>query len=369
MLAFGWLEVWYEDGELMYYHVAEGNPRGPHWVVTWDVIPSLGMVGLVALPIAYFVPRDVIVNTTMWGLLPRLFGNSSGSINGDSGDSAAWTRMSEDEEGDVSSINDMLTTKGAKTKLPARLLIAIAMLTVYQLLLATWGWWFNFAHRSVHGGIFGGMLVLPAVLLIGSHVFEELQKLNREERHQDSSSSSSLTSIKSRAWAHRSQLLYLLKFSLLTGVVGALLSFVPHMFPSKRLSSSTWALVSLSTVGLVATTFMFFDKVLEFNTKKSFILLRSLGFNPFLCYNIVLVVGVNFEYFCFASKAREERAEVLLGILLPITVAAVAIWLYLRNQCIDTLKVTLGTTAIIVVGLVFKLVVASAPETDSLSLL
>jgi len=361
LLTLGWLGVWYDDDELLYYRVARDDPRGPHWVVAWDVIPALGMVGLVALPIAYFVPRDVMVSNRFIRWLPV-------GVREDNGDQGVWSKMSdygEGEEGggDITSVNETSTsTMTNKARIPARLLTAIGMLSVYQLLLATWGWWFNFAHRSVHGGIFGGMMVLPAVLLIGSHVFEELQKMNTEENH-DSAGSGGVSGIKARAWIHRRQLLYLLKFTLITGITGGLLSFVPHMFPSKRLSSSIWALVSLSTVGFVAMFFMFFDKVLQFNTKRSFLLLRSLGFNPFLCYNIVFVVGVNQDIFCFASKAREERAEILVGILLPITVAVVSIWLYLRNRCIDTLKVTLGTTAIIVLCLVFRIVVTSAPET------
>jgi hypothetical protein len=248
--------------------VKEVAPGVEMFVVSWDVIDSIGFIGLMCIPFM-FLPRKI------------------------------------------------------------RLITSYGMMGVYQTMLFIPNtYWREYALKSVHGGVLGGIFVLLPIVLIGSYV-GEYYIMEKEIP----------TGEKNRKMA---------VFALINLAVGLMLWAVPGGYPNKRMSTMSWAVLSLSGIILGMLVFVRTDYKTEDYPNLSpanrfrITLLKAYGMNPLLIY----VLAAAPDLFT-AGLSIELQLAIWAIMITAITIIAYA--LYRKNTAISTHRVALTLIIILAV--------------------
>ncbi|MCK4953632.1 hypothetical protein KAS14_07600 [Candidatus Bathyarchaeota archaeon] len=248
--------------------VNEIIPGVEMFVVSWDVIDSIGFVGLICIPFM-FIPKKL------------------------------------------------------------RLIISYVMMTFYQAMLFIPGtYWREYALASVHGGILGGIFVLTPIVLIGSYIGEYY--------------------IMEKGIPSNEKNKKLAVFAAINLAIGLLLWVIPGGYPNKRMSTMSWAVISLAViiVGMLVFAYADYDaknySKLNKANKFRITLFKAYGMNPLLIYILAAAPDL------FEASLSTELQLIIWGVMLTaITIIAYA--LYRKNNVISTTKVTLSLIVILIV--------------------
>ncbi len=223
----------------------------------------------------------------------------------------------------------------------ARLIIAYAMMTFYQVMIfVPESMWRQYAIASVHGGIFGGTLVLTTITLIGSCV-GEYYLLDKET-------------------PRRKKNIMLVVLGLVNLAVGIALWAIPGGFPNKRQSTMSWAAISMAVIigGLLAFVFTDWkdEDYLKLNpaNRARIVLFNAFGQNPFLIFIIAEVLSGVLDV---ADITLDPVLSVVYWIVGLSAIAFVAIMLYKKGKVISTTKIALFivvlllTVGVLLIGL------------------
>ena len=252
--------------------VKEIAPGVEMFIVAWDVIDSIGFVGLICIPFM-FLSRKL------------------------------------------------------------RLVISYVMMSFYQVMLFLPNtYWREYALASVHGGILGGIFVLAPIVLIGSYVGEYYimeQETSRSEKNKK-----------------------LAIFAVLNLAIGLVLWVIPGGYPNKRMSTMSWAVISLGVLTLGMLGFA----AVDYETKKyhtlhpvnkfRITLFKAYGMNPALIYALAALPDL------FTEALSVELQLAVWAIMVSI-ISVVAYVLSQKNTAISTPKVVL---AVIIVFLVLAMI-------------
>jgi hypothetical protein len=202
-------------------------------------------------------------------------------------------------------------------------------MSFYQVMLFIPGtYWREYALRSVHGGILGGIFILVPVVLIGSYVGEYyiLEKtMSRVDKNKK-----------------------LMVFAALNLAIGLILWMVPGGYPNKRMSTMSWAVISLAVIMFGMRMFVWADyKTEEYPNlnlvnKVRISLFKAYGMNPALMYALAALLSL------FTEALSVELQLTVWAILVPI-ISVVAYTLSRKNTAISTTKVVLILIIILVI--------------------
>jgi len=248
--------------------VKEIVPGVEMFVVSWDVIDAIGFVGLLCIPFM-FLPRKV------------------------------------------------------------RLIASYSMMSFYQVMLFIPGtYWREYALRSVHGGILGGIFILVPIVLIGSYIGEYY--------------------IMEKAMSRADKNKKLVVFAAINLAIGLILWAVPGGYPNKRMSTMSWAVISLAVTMFGMRVFAWADyKTEEYPNlnpvnKVRISLFKAYGMNPALIYALAALPDL------FTEALSVELQLAVWAIMVPI-ISVVAYTLSRKNTTISTIKVVLILIIILVV--------------------
>ena len=202
-----------------------------------------------------------------------------------------------------------------------RLIASYSLMSFYQVMLFIPGtYWREYALGSVHGGILGGIFVLIPIVLIGSYVGEYYivgKTMSRADKNKK-----------------------LVVFAVINLAIGLMLWMIPGGYPNKRMSTMSWAVISLAVIMFGMRVFVWADyKTEEYPNlnlvnKVRISLFKAYGMNPALMYALATLLSL------FTETLSVELQLAVWAILVPI-ISIVAYTLSRRDTAISTTKVVL----------------------------
>lgn len=292
LLVMGLLTMRVDDLDpFPYYYDGNDNLK-----ITWDVVPSLGLAGLVAL-------------APMVALLHR-----------------PWRRM----------------------------FVGFALLCVYQLLMCLpQTGWRKFARRSAHGGILATIFVFSGIIVISSSMGDILLSEREQEAQSTSSETEGLVAHGSstatpapadmKDWANwiksfsaKPAPLRLFLIGCAFAVAGVLVAQVPSLYASKREASFAWALTALGLSCGVSGVFWILEAAYDVTVS----LLVWWGSNPFFVYIFGGGVALMLQAAAGAFSLELHAGVSVLLLLTGTAICTIAVYA-LRNRAIDTLHICL----------------------------
>jgi hypothetical protein len=241
------------------------------FVVSWDVINSIGLVGLMCIPFM-FLPRK------------------------------------------------------------PRFVVAYMMMCFYQAMLFIPGThWREYALESLHGGILGGIFVLLPIVLTGSCIGEFYimdRKTPKNERNKK-----------------------LAIFASINLAIGLMLWAIPGGYPNRRMSTMSWAVISLAVITVILLIFIYTDYCTEsypnLNPANKFrmTLFKAYGMNPLLIYALAVAPLGVIE---LTTGGLSTVHGLTFWAIMVTVISMIAYELYRKNKIFSTTKVALIIVLILI---------------------
>jgi hypothetical protein len=242
------------------------------FVVTWDVLSSVGLIGLICIPFMFLQRKP-------------------------------------------------------------RLIVSYTMMSFFQAMLFIPGtYWREYSLKSFHGGILGGIFVLTPIVLTGSCIGEYYIMDVETPRNEKNKK--------------------LAIFAAINLAIGLVLWAIPGGYPNKRMSTMSWAVISLAAIIVGLFVFTYSDYETEnypnLNPVNRFriTLFKAYGVNSLLIY--VLAVTPSGIVALTKGDLSTELELTLRGTMV-IATSMIAYTLCRKSKVISTTKVALAMVIILVV--------------------